>query len=368
MTGSNFDDDEKKTTGGRNGYGAKLANIFSSEFKVECADSKRGKSFCQTFRDNMKNPGEPIIKNMTAAQVKKGDYVKISFSPDLTRFKMDSLDEDTVALLSKRAYDIAGSMANRKGKKLVVTLNGNKIPVKKFENYLALYRGIEAPTAYEMVDIRWEVGVSVSDGTFQQVSFVNSINTSKGGEHVNYIADQVAKRLATVLVRKSKGGTIVKPAQIKNYLNVFVNCLIENPAFDSQTKEFLTTKKGKFGSKCELSEAFLKKVEKSGIVDKILAMAKFREKEALGKKSGKKTVKLTGITKLDDANFAGTGKSKDCTLLLTEGDSAKSLAMSGISVVGRDYYGVFPLKGKPLNVREATNAQVSCCCRHHQWV
>lgn len=65
-----------------------------------------------------------------------------------------------------------------------------------------------------------------------------------------------------------------------------------------------------------------------------------------------------GIAKLDDANFAGSAKSKDCTLILTEGDSAKALAMSGIGVVGRDYYGAFPLKGKLLNVREAPHAQI----------
>ena len=44
-------------------------------------------------------------------------------------------------------------------------------------------------------------------------------------------------------------------------------------------------------------------------------------------------------------------------LIITEGDSAKSLAMSGLSVVGRNHYGVFPLKGKPLNVREASHKQ-----------
>lgn len=358
LTGSNFDDDEKKTTGGRNGYGAKLANIFSREFKVECADSARGKSFSQTFRNNMMESDSPILKNLSPAQIKKGDYVKISFRPDLARFKMDVLDEDTVQLLSKRAYDIAGSMANRAGKTLTVSLNGKKLPIKKFEGYLKLYKGIEPPTAYEIFDDRWEVGVGVSDGTFEQVSFVNAINTSKGGEHVNYIADQVAKHLSEVIAKKNKGGVNIKPAQIKNYMNVFVNCLIENPTFDSQTKEFLTTKKAKFGSKCELSTSFLKKIEKSDVVTKIIQFAKFKEKETLGKKGGKKVVRLTGITKLDDANYAGSAKSKDCTLILTEGDSAKSLAMSGLSVVGRDYYGVFPLKGKPLNVREATLSQV----------
>jgi DNA topoisomerase-2 len=358
LTGSNFDDDEQKTTGGRNGYGAKLANIFSTEFKLECGDTSGNKTFSQTFRDNMKVKEDPIIKDMTAAEKKRGDYVKISFKPDLARFKMDSLDEDTVQLLSKRAYDMAGSLAFIPGKKLSVSLNGTKLKIGKFENYLKLYNGIEAPNAYEVVDNRWEVGVGVSDGTFDQVSFVNSISTSKGGEHVNYIADQVAKKLSEIVAKKNKGGVEIKPAQIKNYMTVFVNCLVDNPSFDSQTKEFLTTKKSKFGSKCELSAAFLKKIEKSEIVTRIITFAKFKEKEKLGKKGGKKVVKLTGIVKLDDANFAGSAKSKDCTLILTEGDSAKSLAMSGISVVGRDYYGVFPLKGKPLNVREASLTQV----------
>lgn len=358
LTGSNFDDDEKKTTGGRNGFGAKLANIFSTKFIVECADSNNGKKFKQIFRNNMKERDEPIIKSMSAAEKKRGDFVKITFSPDLEKFKMTLLDEDIVSLFSKRAYDIAGSMARCDGKKLAVTVNGTKVPVKKFEQYLKLYKDFDAPIAYEDDGGRWEVGVGVSDGTFKQVSFVNSICTSKGGEHVNHIATLVAKRLSEKLKKKNKNVKITEN-QIKNYLTIFVNCLVENPSFDSQTKETLTTKKSKFGSKCNLSDKFLSKIEKSEVIEKILSFAMFKEKQKLGKKSGTKRVKLTGITKLDDANHAGSAKSKDCTLILTEGDSAKSLAMSGVSVVGRDYYGVFPLKGKPLNVREANISQVS---------
>lgn len=74
--------------------------------------------------------------------------------------------------------------------------------------------------------------------------------------------------------------------------------------------------------------------------------------------SGKKMTKLKGIAKLEDANDAGTKNSNNCTLILTEGDSAKSLAVSGLGVVGRDKYGVFPLRGKLLNVREATHKQI----------
>ena len=127
LTGSNFDDDEEKTTGGRNGYGAKLANIFSTKFTVECLDSENSLKFVQTFTDNMASAGEPSVKKCTAAEKKKGDYTKITFSPDLARFKMKSLDKDTVGLLSKRAYDIAGSMSNCGGKTLTVTLNGKKV-------------------------------------------------------------------------------------------------------------------------------------------------------------------------------------------------------------------------------------------------
>lgn len=65
-------------------------------------------------------------------------------------------------------------------------------------------------------------------------------------------------------------------------------------------------------------------------------------------------LRISGIVKLEDANNAGTRNSRNCTLILTEGDSAKSLAMAGLSVVGRDNYGVFPLRGKLLNVREAS--------------
>ena len=118
------------------------------------------------------------------------------------------------------------------------------------------------------------------------------------------------------------------------------------------------TKKPSTFSSVKLSDKFMKAVEKSGVVDSIMQFAKFKANQALKRKGGTKKTKLTGITKLDDANNAGTAKSKDCTLIITEGDSAKSLAVSGLSVVGRDFYGVFPLKGKPLNVRDATHAQI----------
>lgn len=205
---------------------------------------------------------------------------------------------------------------------------------------------------------RWEVGVGVSqDASMKQISFVNSICTYEGGTHVKYIADQVCKHLAKVLTKKKK--STVTATQVKNHITVFCNCLIENPSFSSQTKEQMTKKPKDFGSTFKLPEAFLKKLEKSDIADAVLAYTSFKDKQALKNKGGKKKVKLTGIAKLDDANNAGGRLSRDCTLIITEGDSAKSLAMAGLSVIGRDLYGVFPLRGKPLNVRDATLAAVT---------
>lgn len=351
LTGSNFDDQEEKTTGGRNGYGAKLANIFSTKFIVETADSSRGLKYVQEFKKNMSVKSEPKISKYDGS-----DYTCITFYPDLARFRMEQLDEDIIGLLAKRVHDIAATN-NGTGAKLRVHFNGERLDVQRFEPYLEMFEGIEPPVYFTKINERWEVGVGFSDGSFQHISFVNSISTSKGGTHVNYVADKIVSRLASVVKKRNKGEE-VKPNQIKNHLAIFVNCLIVNPAFDSQTKENLTTKAANFGSSCEIPDKMIKAIEKSQIIDNILSWSKLKQSQELKRKSGTKTTRMLRITKLDDANFAGTSKSSQCTLILTEGDSAKALAISGLGVVGRDFYGVFPLKGKLLNVREASHAQI----------
>lgn len=165
------------------------------------------------------------------------------------------------------------------------------------------------------------------------------------------------EKIQAVILKKNKK-IVIKPHQIKANLWIFVNCLIDNPAFDSQTKETLGTKAVDFGSTAELTDKFLKGILESGIVESILKVAQAREEAKMAKTlgPGKKKSKLLGIPKLEDANNAGTRYAESCTIILTEGDSAKSLALAGIEVVGRDKFGVFPLRGKFLNVREASNS------------
>ncbi|XP_014909707.1 DNA topoisomerase 2-beta isoform X3 [Poecilia latipinna] len=289
------------------------------------------------------------------------DFTCVTFQPDLAKFKMDKLDKDIVALLTRRAYDVAGSCRGVK-----VSLNGKKLPVNGFRSYVDMYvkdkldeTGVPLKVINETVNERWEVCLTMSEKGFQQISFVNSIATTKGGRHIDYVVEQIVAKLIEVVKKKNKAGVSVKPFQVKNHIWVFVNALIENPTFDSQTKENMTLQTKNFGSKCLLSDKFIRAATNCGIVESILNWVKFKAQTQLNKKcSSVKYSKIKGIPKLDDANDAGGKHSSECTLILTEGDSAKSLAVSGLGVIGRDRYGVFPLRGKILNVREATHKQI----------
>lgn len=352
LTSSNYDDKQKKVTGGRNGYGAKLANIFSKKFVLKTSDGE--KTYVQTFRNNMTVIEPPVIKTKPS---KKTETV-ITFYPDLSKFGLETLDGDTVALMKRRVYDVAGNI----GKTTNVFLDDAQISIKGFGDYVDMYLGKDGETVprAHAKNARWEVCVALSEsGQFQQCSFVNGVCTSRGGTHVNHVADAVVTQLLDRIKKKDKSCKNIKPVHVKNHLWVFVNALIENPAFDSQTKETLTTTASKFGSSFAPPEALLKKLMSTNLVERISSLANSRESKELKKQDGKKRGRLTGIPKLDDANDAGGRHSEHCTLILTEGDSAKALAVSGLSVVGRDRYGVFPLRGKLLNVRDASLAQIS---------
>ncbi|TKC49405.1 hypothetical protein EI555_016947 [Monodon monoceros] len=355
LTSSNYDDEEKKVVEMAMEPNCVTYSVPNLLWK-QPVENTRKCSNRQTWRDNMGRAGEMELKPFSGE-----DYTCITFHPDLSKFKMQSLDKDIVALMVRRAYDIAGSTKDVK-----VFLNGNKLPIKGFRSYVDMYlkdkvdeTGNPLKIIHEQVNPRWEVCLTMSEKGFQQISFVNSIATSKGGRHVDYVADQIVTKLVDVVKKKNKGGVAVKAHQVKNHMWIFVNALIENPTFDSQTKENMTLQVKSFGSTCQLSEKFIKAAIGCGIVESILNWVKFKAQVQLNKKcSAVKHNRIKGIPKLDDANDAGGRNSTECTLILTEGDSAKTLAVSGLGVVGRDKYGVFPLRGKMLNVREASHKQI----------
>jgi DNA topoisomerase-2 len=215
------------------------------------------------------------------------------------------------------------------------------------------------------------VGIGLSEGnSFESISFVNGMATSRGGTHINAIVNQVTKRIIERVSKIDPSlSDVLTPGLIRRNLFVSCNALIENPTFDSQMKEYLTSNPSTFGSSCDLTENFLNELIKSeedggpGIVEEVINVAKGRQQANLFKQVGGKKNKrqLLSIPKLEDAHRAGLndGSSSDCTLILTEGDSAKALAVAGLEVIGRETYGVFPLRGKFLNVRHASVDQLA---------
>jgi DNA topoisomerase-2 len=348
LTSTNYDKDEKKLVGGKNGYGVKLVNIFARQLDVEIVDSKRALSYKQTFSNNMTKVTTPKIKAS-----KSKSSVSISWTPDYARFGFkDTIPDTMIRLIERRVYDLAMTV----GKEVKVTWNGALVKCRTLLEYAKAY-GCD-PVVYETPNARWHIAVADTPADkFFSMAFTNGIWTSKGGSHVDAVTSQITNHIVEYLETKKK--VKVKPSLVRDHLAVFIVSLIENPSFTSQTKETLTTKPSAFGSSYRLSEDTLKKiVSKLGIVPKLLEAQAIKDSKDNSKTDGKKQSRITGIPKLDDAVYAGTPKSGQCTLILTEGDSAKAMALSGLSQDQRKLFGVYPLKGKILNVKDTSDSKV----------
>merc|ERR1719262_1366751 len=123
----------------------------------------------------------------------------------------------------------------------------------------------------------------------------------------------------------------------------------------------MTLKQTSFGSNCNINRAFIDEIlEKTDVLQSIVSLAQAKMLTTMDKNAkGGRGKRVLGIPKLEDANEAGGKYAHECTLILTEGDSAKALAVAGLGIVGRDKYGVFPLRGKLLNVRDVTQKQIA---------
>ena len=345
LTSTNYDDTQKRIVGGRNGYGAKLANIYSTEFSIVIKDHETKQMYTQSWSKNMTVCDPPKIKKHSGAT----SSVAITFTPEWKRFGMSKMDDTIYKIFQKRVWD-ANICTTQNCK---VKFNGDVLTKQTFETYAKMHEGVEDVTCVN--GDRWSVCIGPAENGMEQVSFVNGLCTNKGGTHVDHAANLIANGIIDEMAKKIK----LRPQQVKNTFNIFVKATLENPTFSSQVKSECTSKSQSFGSKFEPPKNFVKNALKTGIADELLALSKFKEMKELAKTDGTRKSKITGIPKLDDANKAGTAQSGKCTLIVTEGDSAKTLAVAGLSVVGRDHYGVFPLRGKCKNVRDVSVAQLT---------
>ena len=329
-SGSNFDDADDSVLTGQNGEGAALTSIFSTSFQVETADGK--KKFLQTHLENSRKKTEPKVSDSSK------HYTKITFTPDYEKFGLRGLDEGNYERLVKRVYDVAGCNPNLK-----VYLNGEHIKIKSFEDYIKMYA---EEYVFEEND-HWKIGIGHSDEGFRHVSFVNGTETLVGGNHINYISDQITDRLREFFKKKHK--VEVKPADIRQHMTLFINATIIRPRYSSQTKEDLITEKKDFGTSFEVSDKMVNKLIKSPVIQSVLdwveakeAAEKAKEQRKLNKDLDR--VNLRKITKFTDATEKE--RRNECMLFVCEGDSASNAILSARTPL----IGCYPLKGKPINV------------------
>ena len=357
LTSGNYNKEEEKIVGGKNGYGAKLTNIFSHAFTVETRSPKHGLKYAQTWRNHMLVCEKASVKKDAA----KTGFVKIVYQPDLSRFVGLNMEQMT-HVLHTRAIELAALA----GKDVKVTWNGELISTNTFEKFVRLFVKDSAILAHERCSDRWEVAAVLTRTLFddedtaaeeKHVSFVNAVNTKKGGKHVDTVVKHILGDFCELALKKKK--LDIKVAQLKDSVMFFVNSTIVNPSFDSQTKECLTTPAAKFGSTFKSGGKLVEGLVKIGLMDEAQSILEAKAAKDAKKTDGKKRTTLRGMPKLVDALWAGSGKSTECTLILTEGDSAATSAITGLKIVGREAWGVFPLKGKMLNVRDVSAEKFS---------
>ena len=349
--GSNFDDDQTRLVGGRNGVGVSCCNIWSTVFEVEVEDGTR--SFQQTFKANLTERGTPVIKPKPT----RGGRVHVRYVPDYARMAIDlpTHAERLEELLRTRAAEAA--VCARLG--VAVSFNGAKLPCKA-AHFAAELFGTEAGLLTESFGRSdGGSGLELTLGARRQseafCGFVNGVRCDGGTLHAT-VFEKLLKAVGDI-AKKQKLDVHVRPQTLKDHLAVLAIARIDKPRFTSQSKEALSTPSKAFGFAVELGDRFLAKLARLPVVEALLKAEVERELASnLKKVAPSKRGADVLIDKYDPA-LDCRKTPLECSLILTEGDSAKALATAGLAVVGREKFGVFPLRGVSLNVRNCPLAK-----------
>lgn len=356
-SGSNFDDSAgPRWTAGRNGYGCKATNVFSLFFAVETADPATGLLFSQTFSNNMLTIGAPLVRPY---KLKKG-YTDVSFRLDLARLGAPdaSMTPDVRDMICNTTVDATACLS----RKVSLALNGKTLGINSLRHFGLMF---SPHVAVDTVNIMWEVCVAAApEGS---LGFVNSLQCSEG-THINFAYTRLNAALEEHMRTKYKKPALtLSPAMVRHHIFLIVKLLVDSPEFSSQTKEKLTTPVSRFADDVKAwkpTPAFIKQLGLTGIIDQLFQDVSSRELSVARRamvtttSSSSSTRRLVIADKYDAATNVTKSKS-NCSLLLTEGDSARALAVAGLAVVGRANFGIYALKGKPLNVRNASLDAIS---------
>lgn len=342
MSGENFKD-QREMVGGRNGLGAKIVNLLSKWFQIEIVNLDNGKKYKQTFKNNTYTVETPIIRDLASKD--KRSSITISWMPDYERLGVSlPLECEIIQLFETRLYDAAACTKPN----ISVYFNDNKLGIKCMKDYIQLLGGVfighEQITTDSNIAFEYCVSASTSSNQPKVIGFCNGLQCSSG-THVDMVYRRLLETINEILKKKLKKTCNVRPQQLKDSLLLVVNLNINNPSFTSQTKERLDTPIDKYGFKyANISATLAKQLEKSDVINDMMAIVQADENKQVVK-----SIQQTKRQKHSIPKYQKALKSR-ANLYITEGDSAMAMALSGFSIIGRDHNGVFPLRGKLLNV------------------
>lgn len=354
LTSSNYNDEEERIDiSGKNGIGGKAVNVFSKEFKVSGYEEESNLYFTQVWKDNMKNVNEPKI--IESKKYKKG-FTCVEWRPDFSRLGGGYTD-DIISLYRRFAIDAAMLT------KVKVYFNDTLLPVKNPLDYAKLFYKDRSVVNKEILSIKTKdcevVITPSSNNDFQCVSFASGIYTKNGGSHVDPWLEAIFRPILSHY-NKDKNKPNISLKDIKNFFRLVIVASVKNPCFESQEKSKLEAPI----VKADIKTSHIKQILKwDSITSKINDIIKSKELLTM-KKIERKKKGFTKVDGLDPANNAGGKHSSECTLILCEGLSAKTYAVQGIEVgvfdkKGRDWFGIYALKGKLLNVRDKTTESIT---------
>lgn len=357
----NYNDQAERFTGGLNGLGAKCTNILSTRFEVHLGDPVNKKQCDLVYQDNMSR------SNIRVSNYKSTkSFTRIVFRPDFPRLDIaeNKITGDNLLMLQRRTFEMGTYTTKCK-----VTFNGTSTPFTSPELLVKSIVGIveESAATIKTKDSNWRIGVGISKTPSQAlcVGLVNGVRIDSG-THMDLVKTRVVNGLLEMAAKQFKytktWPTVVR-RMVADVLCLVVVVRMDRPQFNNQAKDVLTTRTKDFGSEINslvISDTVLKRLYMLGEFEQSVSdWIESSTAKTLTKTDGKKKLNTSDIPNYTSAKYAGTSKSKNCTLILTEGLSARTMVMSGLSPEQKQYYGVFPLKGKVLNVRDQTKTVVA---------